>query len=163
MKIYHYHPITKDLIGTGLADKDPMVEDNWLIPAHATEIDPPEFSTGEIPVFIDGQWSISVDNRGVEYWLPDGSKHKIDDLGVSIPDRALLEKPEPEPPTPDELMKKAELARTMAYADLITGSDKYFAEAMRKRAAGDEQGAIEAEQIGLQRVLEIKEQYPLPS
>lgn len=71
--------------------------------------------------------------------------------------------PEPQKPKEPTELEKAELARTMAYADLITGSDKYFAEAMRKRAAGDEQGAIEAEQIGLQRVLEIKEQYPLPS
>lgn len=163
MKIYNYHPITKDLIGTGLADKDPMVEDNWLIPAHATKIEPPEFSTGEIPVFTDGKWSISVDNRGVEYWLSDGSKHKITELGVSIPEDALFKEPEPEPPTTEELMQKASLARTMAYADLTTGSDKHFAEAIRKRAAGDEQGAIEAEQIGLQRVSEIKEEYPLPS
>lgn len=95
MKIFHYHPENGEYLGEGLADKDPMVEGNWLIPAYATKVEHPEYSEGEIPVFVDGKWVISVDNRGVEYWLSDGSKHKITEIGVSIPEDALFEDPTP--------------------------------------------------------------------
>lgn len=60
---------------------------------------------------------------------------------------------EPTPLTPDEIEK----LRAIAYSDSITGSDRHFLEAVRKRATGDEDGAIEAEQLGVARVSEIKE------
>lgn len=53
--------------------------------------------------------------------------------------------------------EEIERLRALAYSDPVTGSDKHFLEASRKRATGDEDGAIEAELLGVARVEEIKE------
>ncbi len=50
--------------------------------------------------------------------------------------------------------------REVAYSDIHTGSSKYFEEAAAKRAEGDEDGAIEAETLGLARRAEIQAEYP---
>lgn len=60
MTIYHYDPVTFDFIAPGLADKSPLEEDVFLIPAHATDTAPPLFD----PVthtcrFIDGRWVVA--------------------------------------------------------------------------------------------------------
>lgn len=57
--------------------------------------------------------------------------------------------------TPEEV----ERLRAIEYANPTTGSDRYFLEAIRKRAAGDEQGAAQAEQQGLDLVAEIKNKF----
>ena len=62
---------------------------------------------------------------------------------------------DPTPLTPDQIQVK----RAMAYAGPVHGSDKHFIEAARKRASGDEQGATEAEQQGLELVAEIKNKF----
>ena len=133
MKIYHYHPDTAEYIGFGMADKDPLVDDNWLIPAHATTIAPPKTDIGEVAVFDIGLGGWTV---------------------VIAPPAAIEDLP------PDQ-QKDPRVLRAAAYADLINGSDRLFMEALRKRAAGDEQGAIEAEQSGLNRVAEIQLTYPI--
>lgn len=43
MRIFHYDPATGLLRGEGEADADPLDEGHWLIPAHATAIEPPTF------------------------------------------------------------------------------------------------------------------------
>ena len=55
--------------------------------------------------------------------------------------------------------EEIERLRAIEYANPIRGSDRYFLEAARKRAALDETGAIAAESAGLARVTEIKNQY----
>lgn len=161
MKIYHYDPKTKEYLGEGLADKDPMVTNNWLIPAHATSIKPPKTDKNQSAVFEGKEWSVVADYRGFEYWVPNGDSNVINELGVEPPNFYLESKPDPEPPTEEELKKNAERNRVMAYADPINGSDKLFMEAMRKRVAGDEQGALIAERKGMERVDQIKKEFPL--
>ena len=161
MKIYHYHPVTKELLATGVADKDPLVEDNWLIPAHATSVKPPEVEEHQVAVFLTDNWAVVPDYRGLEYWLQNGDHHVINELNIEPPEDYLTEMPEPEPPSLEDLMIIAEQRRVMAYADPITGSDKLFMEAIRKSAAGDEKGAFEAEQAGIARVEQIKQEFPL--
>lgn len=161
MKIYHYHPETKEYLGKDLADKDPMVKGNWLIPANATSVKPPEVQEHQAAVFSNDSWSVVPDYRGFEFWLQNGEHHVINELGIVPPEGHLTEKPEPAPPTELELRQIAERNRVMAYADPITGSDKLFMEAIRKSAAGDEKGAFEAEQAGIARVEQIKKEYPL--
>ena len=56
MKIYHYHPTTGEYIGEGMADKDPLEENNWLIPAHATHIAPPPQAEGKSITFDGAEW-----------------------------------------------------------------------------------------------------------
>lgn len=132
MKIYHYHPETGKYLGQGEADNDPLIEGNWLIPAHATNIAPPQSSEKQYTAFIDGDWRL-----------------------IDFPQPVLEPEPEPAPPQDPEILRAA------AYADLINGSDRLFMEALRKRAAGDKQGAIKAEQAGLDRVAEIQSTYPI--
>ncbi len=151
MKYFSYNPQTGELNGSGTADADQMDPGAYLLPAHSTDIEPPAQTEGHALVFSDGEWSDVVDNRGVDYWV-DGEQFTISALGDEVPEGASTEAPEPEPTPVEELL-------AAAYAHPITGSDRLFLEAMRKRAAGDEAGAAEAEAAGLLRVDEIKALY----
>jgi hypothetical protein len=68
MKIYHYHPLYKHLLGEGVAESSPIgPPDVWLIPAHATEVEPPISSSGRIPVLQGDSWKVIKDRRGIYY------------------------------------------------------------------------------------------------
>lgn len=67
MKIYHYHPEYKYFICGGDANPSPSKPGEYLIPAHATDIEPPSCEEGYIQVFDGTSWSIVEDNRG-QYW-----------------------------------------------------------------------------------------------
>lgn len=41
-------------------------------------------------------WDVVPDFRGVTYWLPDGSEHVVDELGVDLPPFATTEPPVPQ-------------------------------------------------------------------
>lgn len=56
MKIYHYHEKTGLLLGEGMADPSPLEPGNWLIPAHATNVEPPEHVEGSTRHFVAGGW-----------------------------------------------------------------------------------------------------------
>lgn len=65
MKIYNYHPSTKEFTGTGIADKSPLDEEEvYLIPANATSVEPPEQVEGKALVFDNGEWK-SVDVEAI--------------------------------------------------------------------------------------------------
>jgi uncharacterized protein YecA (UPF0149 family) len=51
MNVYNYHPVTKEFLSQGTAEPNPITPDSWLIPAHATTIEPPEFGDNQITVF----------------------------------------------------------------------------------------------------------------
>jgi hypothetical protein len=67
MKIYHYHPDYKIYLGSSDADESPLEPGVFLIPAHATELEPPDHQEGKVPVFDGTSWSIVDDHRGVYY------------------------------------------------------------------------------------------------
>lgn len=55
-KIYHYHPYALIYIGQSLADADPQTPGNWLIPAHATTIEPLPQAQNKLVLFdLDAQ------------------------------------------------------------------------------------------------------------
>lgn len=56
MKIYHYQETTGEFIAEGMADADPLEVGHWLIPAHATNIAPPDHVEGFKRNFIAGAW-----------------------------------------------------------------------------------------------------------
>ncbi|AGR47754.1 tail fiber assembly like protein [Sinorhizobium phage phiM7] len=56
MIIYNYHPETKILIGADEADESPLEPGVYLIPAHATTIEPPEPLDGKYIVFLGNEW-----------------------------------------------------------------------------------------------------------
>jgi len=66
--------------------------------------------------------------------------------------------PDP-PPTREQL----EAQRLRAYADPLTGSDRYFAEAQRESLLGNVEAADAAKALGLARFAEIQAEYPWPA
>lgn len=56
MNIYNYHPDIGVFLGISQADPDPLVEGNWLIPAFATTVAPPQFGISEHPVWKGTAW-----------------------------------------------------------------------------------------------------------
>lgn len=80
MQIFHYHPDTLQLIGIDVADQDPRDSRNWLIPAYATNVEPPAPVDGKTIHFVDGAWVYQ-------------------DIPVPQPELP------PEPPTPEQLQR----------------------------------------------------------
>ena len=93
MDIYNYHPITGEYLYQSMADADPLEPGKYLLPAFSTDTKPPKTNSQEIAVFDSGKWVKKSDYRKTCYWLPDGSEHRIDEIGATIPDGALLEAP----------------------------------------------------------------------
>jgi hypothetical protein len=56
MKIYHYHSVTGEYLGDSIARESPLEPGVYLIPAHATDIKPPEPIEQKLRVFTQGQW-----------------------------------------------------------------------------------------------------------
>lgn len=67
MKIYNYHPEYKYFIGSSNADESPLEPGIFLIPAHATNIEPLKCEQDEIQVFDETSWKIIEDTRGYYY------------------------------------------------------------------------------------------------
>jgi hypothetical protein len=57
-KVYHYHPISLELCGWSLADASPLEPDVFLLPAHATFIEPPSIPENKVCIFMDKRWQI---------------------------------------------------------------------------------------------------------
>lgn len=68
MKIYNYHPDTGELVGESVADESPLELDQYLIPAFATHIEPPQSQINKIPCFINGAWELLDDYRNKELY-----------------------------------------------------------------------------------------------
>jgi hypothetical protein len=69
MKIYNYHPITKEYTGESIADIDPeesklKKKDVFLVPYNATEKQPPAKSKNKVACFENDKWIIKPDFRG---------------------------------------------------------------------------------------------------
>ncbi|EEO27896.1 DUF4376 domain-containing protein [Oxalobacter paraformigenes] len=82
-------------VGETTAEPSPREKDVWLIPANATELEPPITGEHECAVFRNGRWSVRYDYRGTTYWLPDGTEHTITETGMIVPEDALTEPPPP--------------------------------------------------------------------
>ena len=104
MKFYHYNPQSGEYLGEDTAQESPLEEDVYLVPAHATTTEPPEGELGKARIFQDDAWSLIDDQRGVQYWLADGTQHVITELGEVKPDNALDSAP---PPTLEEVKAQA--------------------------------------------------------
>ena len=67
------------------------------------------------------------------------------------------------PPPPASTREQIEAQRLRAYADPLTGSDRYFAEAARLQVMGATAEEIDAAKAaGAARYAEIQAQYPWP-
>ncbi len=82
MKIYNYHPTTGEFRGASEADKSPLEKGVYLIPAHATAIEPPPRGNNQVPVFTAGAWVLRPDFRGRAYYdTATGECHEISSIG----------------------------------------------------------------------------------
>jgi len=95
MNIYNYDSETFEYLNSSVADEDPVDAGDFLIPAFATIVEPLSASADEVAVFdpSSNEWTLVPDFRGSEYWLADGSRHEINEVGVSLPQDALLAAP----------------------------------------------------------------------
>ena len=58
MQIYHYHPVTGEYLGEGVADPSPLEPGKYLIPAHATTAAPPTAMSGKVRRFNGAAWEL---------------------------------------------------------------------------------------------------------
>jgi hypothetical protein len=134
------------------AKKDP-VSDKWMMPAYATAVELIPEKAGHQRYFKDDAWHYVVDNTGTEYWLADGSKHTITELGEELPEGALLEEPPKPEPTFEERLASTTAQRAAAYK---SESDPLYMEWQYDDTA-------EAKQKWRDKVAEIKKRLPLPT
>ena len=85
MKIWHYDSRTKELIGEGEADADPLVEGEFIHPFASTAVEPPEPQEGSARIWNGEAWQSVPDYRG-EIWWPVGDEFNerpviIDSIG----------------------------------------------------------------------------------
>jgi hypothetical protein len=67
MKIYNYHPIYKYVISCTDADESPLEPGIFLIPAHATEVEPPKCENNQIQIFTENGWELITNHIGIYY------------------------------------------------------------------------------------------------
>lgn len=67
MKIYNYHPDYKYFYWESEADESPLEPGVFLIPAHATDIEPPTCESNQIQIFNGTSWDVIEDKRGIYY------------------------------------------------------------------------------------------------
>ncbi|PSJ23569.1 hypothetical protein CVH10_01515 [Halomonas sp. ND22Bw] len=116
MRIYDINPTDGTVIDPAgrEAPLDPMRREP-RIPAGATGIEPPATGANEAGRWTGEAWEVVADWRGHVYWLVDGSRHEITELGVEPPAEALDEAP-PEPLGDLAARKRAEIETGLSAA-----------------------------------------------
>lgn len=94
--IYHYHPYTGEYLSIGKADLSPLESLCWLIPAHATDIEPPATHAHEVAIFNDGAWQRYPDWRRVALFsIENGTSVIIKKIGITPGEIGATEQPRP--------------------------------------------------------------------
>ena len=97
MKIYNYHPDYKYFYCESDADVSPLEPGAFLIPAHATDIEPPTCESNQTQIFNETSWDIIEDRRGI-YYSTETQQVILNDNPLEAPDNATKEEP---PEVPD--------------------------------------------------------------
>lgn len=95
MQIWNYHSETKELLAKSLAVESPLEPGVFLIPAHATNIEPPKAKKGYAIVFNNESWEYVKDHRGETWWDESGKEVIIDEIGPDIVKNLSAEQPLP--------------------------------------------------------------------
>ncbi|MDH0341350.1 tail fiber assembly protein [Chromobacterium haemolyticum] len=94
--VYAYHPETSEYLGSTMADLSPLdLEETWLIPAYATEQQPPKAGNRQAVVYRDGGWQLAEDFRALKLWSKASAQPVTAQIG-DTPDS--LQATELEPP-----------------------------------------------------------------
>jgi hypothetical protein len=92
MQIFYFKADTGEYLHSSNADESPLEPGVYLQPINATFKRPMNAGQNQVAVFRDDNWSLQADYRGW-YYLPDGSKFMVSELGVLPPDGATIEPP----------------------------------------------------------------------
>lgn len=86
--IYHYSPETGELTGADMARESPLEEGVYLIPANATDVEPPTTGENQAVVFSGGLWSLKPDFRG-QTWYDTTTRQPVTVSTIGQPDDVL--------------------------------------------------------------------------
>lgn len=103
-QLFPYSQLTGEYIGNTVEAQVCPFENIVIRQAYSSTSPPPETKENEVAVIrdLDGSipadafgkdWQVLPDFRGTTYWLPDGSKHTVEDFGLPLPTTALMEEP----------------------------------------------------------------------
>lgn len=100
MLIYNYHPDSGEFMGTSEADPNPVETGEFIIPAHATTIEPPgDPSAGHAMAWDGSDWVEIEDHRGEVWWNDAGEPMTVNMIGRPV-DHGLVSEPPPQPEPP---------------------------------------------------------------
>jgi hypothetical protein len=105
MYVHNYDARTGEYTTSQLASPDPLDANNWLIPAFATNVTPPERPRGQWPFFDPaiGAWTLRADWRSIVLYRTDnGELTEIFAVGVTPEEVGLTTDPRP---TEDHVFK----------------------------------------------------------
>lgn len=119
MKIYNYDGASGEYIGQSEAQKSPLEENVYLIPANATDKQPLASKKGYAVCFKEGTWQYVKDERGKTYYDANNNEVKITKLDQDI--SALSEAPK-EPSI--EQLREAKTAELAAWTHSMGDSCK---------------------------------------
>ena len=119
MKIYNYDGASGEYIGQSEAQKSPLEENVYLIPANATDKQPLASKKGFAVCFKEGAWQYVKDDRGAIYYDENNREVKITSLGQDT--LGLRETPK-EPPI--EQLREAKTAELAAWTHSMGDSCK---------------------------------------
>ncbi|MDP2202259.1 MAG: hypothetical protein Q8K07_09595 [Methylicorpusculum sp.] len=124
--VYLYDSYTGEYVSSYDAQESPFLPGEFIQPTHAMETPPPATSGLQKAVAINGIWQVVSDHRGTLYYLPDGSRHEITELGITPPLNAL----ESAPVTVDQLLAAVYVERARrwraGFPALVGGVTKWF-------------------------------------
>ena len=147
--VYLYDVETGLYAGDYEAQENPLEKGEYLVPTYSTEEAPPIEKQNESALYVDGAWQVTPNFKDVEYWLDDGTKLTIADIGIALPEEALLTEPAPTP----EKLKQAE--RNQALIDLEDLDRASLREAIAYIAAkADAPAALKARNLAALALIE---------
>jgi hypothetical protein len=92
MEIYNYHPEYKHFTAVSIADESPLEPGVFLIPAYATDIEPPTCESNQIQIFNETFWYIIEDARGT-YYSTETHQVILNDNPLESPENVTKEQP----------------------------------------------------------------------
>ncbi|BBH15320.1 tail fiber assembly protein [Chromobacterium haemolyticum] len=145
--VYAYHPETGEYLGTTTADLSPLdVEETWLIPANATEQEPPQAGERQVAVYRDGGWQLAVDFRALKLWSKASALPVTAQIG-DTPDS--LQATELEPPAFAVWNKKAWKVDTDAERAALTAQAQQELQQRLATAYAQRRPLEDAQELGL--------------
>ena len=116
MKTFYLYDEAGLYAGDYEAQENPLEEGEYIAPTYSTEEAPPIEKQNESAIYVDGSWQIAHNFQDVEYWLTDGTKHTITEIGIVPPVDAVFAEQEPSLEQVNQNQVQAE--RNQARADL---------------------------------------------